>query len=458
MKITMKNNSDLRILIVDDDELFQIGLEVYLEKFGTVTKAQTADKALELIRKNVFDLAFIDLWMDGKLTGLELAKEANHFKAYSVILSGSDDDENISKAYEVGCKDYLAKTNYRKNIDRIIQTVLKTSSNKTDLEQIKKEIITTDEKLIKKIVDAKTILENQKSIYLGGETGTGKTKIAKLIHELSGLPEKNFIHLNCAEIPEGLAESELFGHLKGAFTGAIQAKKGKLLLANNGTLFLDEVATLSLAVQAKLLKALEEKIFYPVGSDEQVKSNFTIISATCENLEKRVSEGLFRQDLYFRLTNFTIDIAPLRERKNDIHLQLKHFTKLEGRHVIFNEAAKAALENYSWPGNTRELKSVAEIVCMKSNGMVTEQDLPHKILEPSINSMETDKQFLNLDQEKYISTNGLKSFINKMEQQVAVKVYEKHGRKIRPTLSELKIASTTLYRILEEAGVNHARQ
>lgn len=454
----MKNKKDLRILIVDDDELFQIGLEVHLEKYGTITKTQSAEKAMELIRKNVYDLAFIDLWMDGKLTGLELVKEASHFKVYSVILSGSDDDTNIMKAYELGCKDYLSKINYRKTIDKVLSSVLKNSTEKEDLELISNNIITSDETLTKKIINAKTILENKKSIYLGGETGVGKTKLAKLIHELAGNSEKNFIHLNCAEIPEGLVESELFGHVKGAFTGAMNSKKGKLLLADHGTLFLDEVATLSLGTQAKLLKALEEKIFYPVGSDEQVKSNFTIISATCENLEKLVKDGKFRQDLYFRLTNYCIDLAPLRARKGDILLQLKYFTKLEGRHVVFDEAAKDYLENYPWPGNTRELKSIAELLCMKKNGMVTKNDLPQKILEPSKESMKKYQHFLNLDQEEYIVENGLKAFVSKMEQEIAVKTFEKHQGKIRPTLNELKIASTTLYRILADAGVNHAKQ
>lgn len=457
----MKNKNDLRILIVDDDELFQIGLEVHLEKYGTITKTQSAEKAMELIRKNVYDLAFIDLWMDDKLTGLDLVREAAHFKVYSVILSGSDDDANIMKAYEYGCRDYLSKINYRKTIEKVLSSVLKDSNQKQELDLIKSNIITNDESLTKKILSAKAILENKKSIYLGGETGTGKTKLAKLINQLAGFTEKNFIHLNCAEIPEGLVESELFGHVKGAFTGALNAKKGKLLLADNGTLFLDEVATLSLATQAKLLKALEEKIFYPVGSDEQVKSNFTIISATCENLEKLVKEGKFRQDLFFRITNYAIEISPLRNRKSDIMLQLKYFTKLEGRHVVFDEDSKNFLENYAWPGNTRELKSVAELVCMKQNGVVGKADLPEKIMEPSVASMEQDHQFLNPGQEDYISKNGLKAFVAKMEQQVAVKVFEKHQRKIRPTLSELKIASTTLYRILKDAevvGVNHARQ
>ncbi|MFZ4714415.1 MAG: sigma-54-dependent transcriptional regulator [Bacteriovoracaceae bacterium] len=450
----MTKRMPLNILIIDDDELFRLGLSVYLERFGKVTTAETQEEAIVLLSKNQFDMAFIDLWMHGKVTGLTVVKEAHNHNTYPIILSSSDDEENIVQAYELGCKDYLIKANYRDSIDKLIEKYYSGKSESFFQKQILEEIITTDESLIKKISQAKTMLLNNKNLFIGGETGVGKTKLAALISQLSGVKATNFIHLNCAEIPETLVESELFGHAKGAFTGALTQKKGKLQLAHDGTLFLDEVATLSLSTQAKLLKAIEEKEFYPVGSNDKIKSSFKLISATCENLEGLVTTGKFRQDLYFRLANFKIDIKPLRERPLDIHMQLKHFIKKAGRQVVVSKEAKDVLSNYPWPGNTRELKSVAELLTLNDKGLIEIGDLPNELLKPSKNSMEKEENFLTPEQAEYIIKNGLGHFVKKVEKQITKKVFTLNEGKIRPTLKTLQVSSTTLYRILEESGLN----
>jgi DNA-binding NtrC family response regulator len=443
----------LNILIIDDDELFRLGLSVYLERFGKVSVATTKSQAMNLMETSKFDIAFIDLWMNGEITGLDIVKKAASTSIYPVILSSSDDEENVIMAYELGCKDYLIKSNYRDSIDNLVEKFFSGKNENYLQKQILEEIITTDESLVKKIIQAKNMMKNNQNIFIAGETGVGKTKVAGLLNTLSGKKSVNFIHLNCAEIPENLVESELFGHTKGAFTGALQNKKGKLQLADNGTLFLDEIATLSLATQAKLLKALEDKEFYPIGGNEKIKSQFQLLSATCENLEKMVNEGKFRQDLYFRLTNFKIEIKPLRERPQDIPLQFKYFSKKTGRQIALSENAKQKFNSYGWPGNSRELKSTTELLTLNEKGLIDVKDLPEDILNYQANTMTNTKNNLTNEQSEYIMKNGLNDFIKNIERQITTKVYKMNEGKIRPTLKTLQISSTTLYRILEESGI-----
>ena len=450
----MISKHPLNILIIDDDELFRLGLTVYLERFGKVSAASNKAEANSLIESNKYDIAFIDLWMNGEITGLDLVEKASKQSIYPVILSSSDEEENIMKAYELGCKDYLIKSNYRDSIDHLVEKYFSGKNENYLQKQILEEIITSDENIVKKIIQAKTMMKNNQNIFIGGETGVGKTKLASLLNTLSGKKSQNFIHLNCAEIPENLVESELFGHTKGAFTGALQAKKGKLQLADNGTLFLDEIATLSLATQAKLLKAIEEKEFYPIGGNEKIKSQFHLISATCENLEKMVNDGKFRQDLYFRLTNYKIEIKPLRERPQDIALQFKYFSKKTGRQIVLSPEAKNKFNSYEWPGNSRELKAVTELLTLHEKGLIDINDLPEDLLKNQTAQKVKNESSLTHEQSDYILKNGLNEFIKSIEKQITTKVFQMNEGKIRPTLKTLQISSTTLYRILNESGIN----
>jgi transcriptional regulator with PAS, ATPase and Fis domain len=265
--------------------------------------------------------------------------------------------------------------------------------------------------------------------------------LAKFIHELSSNGSKQpFIHLNCSEISESLLESELFGHEKGAFTGAIKNKKGMLELADGGILFLDEIATMPMTLQKKLLKAIEEKAFYPVGSEALVTSRFRLISATCENLQDKILKGEFRSDLYFRIEGFNVHLKALRERTDDLADLVKSFQKKSERRFIFEPEAKEMFRTYAWPGNIRELAKVMDILQLKENGKVTTLDLKKLFAETK------QVEALNIDEVKEM---GLNSYVEKMEMAIVSATLKKNKDKVRKTLTDLKLSNNAFYRILE---------
>jgi transcriptional regulator with PAS, ATPase and Fis domain len=266
---------------------------------------------------------------------------------------------------------------------------------------------------------------------------------------LSSCGEKTpFIHLNCSEISESLLESELFGHEKGAFTGAVKSKKGMLELADGGILFLDEIATMPMSLQKKLLKAIEERAFYPVGSEKIVTSNFRLISATCENLQEKILKGEFRSDLYYRLEGFNVHLKALRERKSDLEELIKSFQKKSERRFIFDPDAKSLLLSYSWPGNIRELSKVMDIIQLKENGKVTVADLNKLLVEKKYSAE------INIDDVKEM---GLNSYVEKMEMAILSKTLKQNKDKVRKTLSDLKISNNAFYRILANLKNNTAK-
>lgn len=230
------------------------------------------------------------------------------------------------------------------------------------------------------------VSDTDSSVLIQGESGTGKELVARAIHQLSPRKETNFIAINCGGIPASLLESELFGHTKGAFTGAITSRQGKFEMANGGTLFLDEIGDMSYELQVKLLRVLEERYIEPIGSSRQIPLDVRVISATNKDLEKQIEEGRFREDLYYRLNVIPIYLPPLRERRSDIPLLVEHFIKVfnktKNRHIkAISSEAMDCLTRYNWPGNVRELRNAVEMmVVLKKEGTIEKQDLPPKIL------------------------------------------------------------------------------
>lgn len=416
---------------------------------GDVHDASSQAEALILIEDKSFDIAFVDLDLESELAGLKIVEALRSKKTYTVVLSGREDEMIIEQAYQLGCRDYLSKPFTKTSIELIFKKYSSVSSKVQTLQALKDIFLTDDSTLVKELEVIDQALLSTRPILITGESGTGKTFLAKFIRQLSGASTP-FVHLNCAEISESLIESELFGYEKGAFTGAHKSKKGLLELADGGILFLDEIATMPTAIQKKLLKAIEEKTFYPLGSEKIIRSEFRLISATCENLKSKIDKGEFRADFFFRIEGFNVSLKPLRERRDDFNKLIQFFVKKGERMIVFDSAAKALLSEYQWPGNVRELERTIEVLQTKDRGIVTASDLL-PLLSKDLAVVET------FDMEE-VKKLGLKSYIENLEGKILKLALETNEEKVRKTLSDLKISNNSYYRILENLKAREAQR
>ena len=436
------NIRKISTLVVDDDTLIAQSLSFKLKAFGNVTICNKTGEALDILSNQSFDLAFIDLNIDNELDGLEILKKTVAKNIYSIILSSYDDEENIQKAYEIGCQDYFVKGDEDRAIEKVVSSFL-LGEKKFILDNfIQNTYITNDQHTKNEILHLVENISSDIPILILGPTGTGKSFLTKKVFEAC---HKNcpFIELNCAAIPENLLESELFGHEKGSFTGANNKKIGLLKKANGGVIFLDEIGSLSLGLQAKILKAIEEKSFTPVGATEVVKSNFRIISATCENLIELVNQKKFRLDLYYRLTGVNIYLKPLSERRDDIELLVKHFLKQTPRKIIFHKDVKTILNNYNWPGNIRELEKVIQVLKSKNKGILLPTDLPEQFQSQS--PFESSDSLLTGYIKKHALINGMNETMKKLKNELIESVMNDNDRKVNLSIKTLKISSNTFY-------------
>ncbi|MBN1443018.1 MAG: sigma-54-dependent Fis family transcriptional regulator [Planctomycetes bacterium] len=384
------------ILIIDDDRNHARGSADVLESVGYSCDVATGGReGLEMLQRRQYDLVLTDLVM-GDVDGMEIlrrAQEINPFVAV-IVFTGHGTIENAVEALKKGAVDYLVKP---LDIDGLRIRVQK-ALERQELVKINRDlerrldrrfgfggIIGNSESMRKMIDLCQQIAETDVAVLISGENGTGKELIARAIHENSLRKKRPLVPLNCAALSPQLVESELFGHEKGAFTGATFQKKGRFEYADNGTLFLDEVGDIPLETQVKLLRVLEGGEITRVGSNEPIKVNVRIISATNRSIEKLIEEGRFREDLYYRLKVVPIHLAPLRERRQDIPLLVDHFIKDFSR--IYKKAitgiereALNVLTSYSWPGNVRELKHAIENMVVVSRGnSLTLDNLPESI-------------------------------------------------------------------------------
>lgn len=436
----------LRILVIDDDQYFRLGLKSALSQFGLIEEAATESQAIEMLKSNFYDLAIIDMQIDEDDSGLRILKQGRKAGIHSIIMSSVTDEHIIEQAYEYGCDHFLGKLHYKESLGTYVKKFIRNRDGANIEKFLNSEYITNNAELINQLQNLSQINLKEKSIFISGETGVGKSQLAKIIHKLTYDEGSPFIHLNCSEIPENLIESELFGHQKGAFTGAESKKDGKLFLANGGTLFLDEIATMPTIMQQKLLKAIDEKTFYPLGSTKPVQTKFTLITATCEDLFEKVSSGAFRKDLFFRINGLNLEIKPLRERKDDIELLIKYFIKESSRRFVIKADAMETLKNYSWPGNIRELKKTVELLSLKTVGIINNSELPDFIF--SDDSSNSD-ELLTSNQKNFIAKNGLREFIKELEKQVIKDTIAKYQGKITYAIKELKISTSAFYRIFD---------
>ena len=381
----------LRLLIVDDEEAARYGIRRALETFGCeIAEADSAEAARALIDVKNFDLLLLDVNLPG-ISGLEFLKELqtesenNKTEAPLVIIITAHGSERLAvQAVKSGAYDYVSKPfeldDLRLVVKNAFETIKLRRENRSlrrriEIESSQRGALLGNSKAMQQVLATiEKVADTDATVLVRGESGTGKELVARELHERSTTRSSGpFVAVNCAALPTELIESELFGHEKGAFTGAAARRKGKFEQANGGTLFLDEIGDMSANVQAKLLRALEERRIERLGGDESIPVDVRIISATHRALEEEIDNGNFRADLFYRLRVVTCDIAPLRERREDIPLLAAAFARQAAeRHslperTLGREALRQLME-YDWPGNVRELKNVIERAAIMSEG------------------------------------------------------------------------------------------
>jgi two-component system nitrogen regulation response regulator NtrX len=378
------------ILIVDDERAIQTSLRGVLEDEGyRVTAVGSAEEALARLADDAPDLVFLDIWMPG-MDGLEALAEIKQRRPETavVMISGHGTIETAVKATKLGAYDFVEKPLSLEKTLLVVERTLEHARLEQQHRQLRERVERGQE-----IVGKSAIIEELRQqiavaapttgrVLIHGESGSGKELVARAIHARSTRAEGPFVEVNCAAVPEELIESELFGHERGAFTGAVARRRGKFELADGGTLFLDEIGDMSVKTQAKVLRVLEEQAFERVGGKETIRVDVRVITASNQNLQEQIGAGRFREDLFYRLNVIPIEVPPLRKRREDIPPLVQHFIALfsaeNGRRpkTIAAEALAYFL-TYDWPGNVRELRNMVErLVIMAPRDVIGPEDLP----------------------------------------------------------------------------------
>jgi len=385
---------DYSILIVDDEDAQRSILKGYLEKKGyKIFSASSGTEGIKAVQNNLIDIVLSDFKMPDK-TGLEVLEEVKKInpEISFVILTAYGTIENAVKAMRLGAFDYISKPVDLDELDLMIERIIEHNNLKSEIQILKNRLkekfkidsfISHSAKMEEVLSVAARAADSKATILIAGESGTGKEVLAKSIHYVSPRKEKPFIAVNIPALPETLLESELFGHEKGAFTGAEKAKKGRFELADGGTIFLDEIGDIPINLQVKLLRVLQEHQIEKVGSSENINIDVRIIAATHQNLEEKIKDGSFREDLYYRLNIVSLHIPPLRERREDILPLIDYFIEKYAKENSRNKLSLSkevidSLIKYNFPGNVRELENIIErAVVLCRSETITLNDLPN---------------------------------------------------------------------------------
>ena len=385
-----------KILVLDDDQGMREFMEIMLTKEGyDVTSAGEPAKAIDLCRKTAFDLVITDLKMP-KINGIEFLKTIKDQRPETIVIliTAYASGETAINAMKEGAYDYVEKGGSIEDLKKVVRSALLKKGLVIENQPLKKEaktkgtaensfcgMIGTNREMLKIFATIKKVSDTLANILILGESGTGKELVARAIHENSSRSKMPFMPINSGGIPENLLESELFGYMKGSFTGAYADRPGFFEMARGGTIFLDEIGELSPVLQVKLLRVVQEKTFRRIGGSEDIKVDVRIISATHQNLEEKVKKGEFREDLYYRLNVIPIFLPPLRERKEDIPLLINNFiekyAQMFGKEIrTISSYAMELLMNYDFPGNIRELENIIERgVAMESSNIILPENL-----------------------------------------------------------------------------------
>jgi len=436
-----------KILIIDDEASIRSSLKGILEDEGFLVKTvATGEEGLELLKNQNVDLVLLDIWLP-RMSGVDVLKKIKTMEENPqvVMISGHGTIETAVIATKLGAHDFLEKP---LSLEKVVLTVRNTLRQK----KLEEENILLREKQRSKyylVGESRSLQKLREGIdraaasngrvLIFGENGTGKELVARLIHQQSPRKEKKFMEVNCSAIPDDLMESELFGHVKGAFPQAHKDKKGKLLLADDGTLFLDEVGDLSLRIQAKLIRAVEEQRFEPLGTTELIPFNTRLIAATSKNLRELIGQRRFREDLYFKLNIIPLALPPLRERTEDIPLLidhfLKHFSAEYGKKPkTMSPEALGAFLKYVWPGNVSELMNVIERFVI----MVQEEEIASSHLSLLVETRELE----NISD--FFEGHSLEKAKEQFERRYIHRALMRNNWEIPKAASELKIDEANL--------------
>jgi len=455
MSETNNNSHSLKILVVDDEELFRVSLCDDLNAGGFETEGVgTAEAARKALMQNKVDVVLTDLRLPGS-NGVELLNwvRKNNPDITVIVMTAYATVQTAVNALKRGAYDYITKPFSMdelfltlRRIQQYQEVVHENIQLKHQLKyQVQYENLVGKCKAMKDIFHLIEVVSNsESSVLISGETGSGKEMIANAIHYHSPRASGPYIKVSCAIISKDILESELFGHVKGAFTGAIRDKKGRFEEANGGTLFLDDVDDIPLDLQVKLLRVLEEHSFEKVGGSRKVRVDIRVIAATKKNLLELAEAGKFRQDLFYRLNVVPINVPPLRERKEDIPLLVEHFLKIfsKGKTVTFTPEALKILISYHWPGNVRELKNMIErLLLVNDSPVIDESMLPDEVLDIGPLQPETVQQ------------HSLSKVLDKVERDILESTLQKMNGNQTKTARLLRIPLSTLRSKLQKYNI-----
>jgi two-component system, NtrC family, response regulator AtoC len=459
MTTSITDETKGRVLIVDDEEDIRelVGQGIELRRFSVAT-VDSAEAALDLLQSKEFDAVLTDLQMTG-MDGLELGKRVIENRSIPVVLlTGKANMDAAIGAVRAGLDDFLQKPVDIDHLALVLERAIERRKLQAEVKRLREEIGESHGRFADMIGESRSMRELQEliarvapaqvSVLITGESGTGKELVARAIHDRSPRANGPFVAINCAAMPSTLLESELFGHMRGAFTDAVAAKRGLLVQASGGTIFLDEIGDMAVEMQAKLLRSLQEKKVRPVGGNDEISFDARIIAATNRELEEDIEEGRFREDLYYRINVVHLPVPPLRGRGNDILMLAQHFiqraAKRTGRNVQgLSGAAGQKLMSYDWPGNVRELENCIErAVTLTQFQQLTPDDLPEKVRRYEPTSTEPEDVL------------GELLSVEELERRHIIRVLKAvDGNKTRAS-KILGFDRRTLYRKLERYGIS----
>ncbi len=447
------------ILVVDDEKDICKALNFILSKEGyAVKEAYNGELAIDLIKQENFDIVMTDIKMEKK-DGFEVLRETQKISPVTavIMMTSFGSVGSAVEAMKAGATDYITKPFINEEIRLTVKRILGNKNLELENQILRRElsqrpaafsaIIGKSDAMVKLFAVMEKVIPSKTNILITGESGTGKGLVAQAIHESGPRKDKPFISINCGAIPENLLESELFGHKKGSFTSANEDKKGLITMANGGTLFLDEIGEMPLALQVKLLHVIQTRELTPVGDTRVINVDVRVIAATNADLAQRVKEGRFREDLYYRLNVIEIKMPPLRERRDDIAVLIKHYMAIFAREAgksikDIDYEAMQAMQAYDWPGNIRELGNAIERAVVLADGdTITIHDLADK--------------FRTLDLEG-VPTSSLRQALDSYEREYIKRSLTEHKGNKETTAEALGVDLATLYRKLKKLRVDPA--